>query len=335
VGLPIASKNQQPPLLPAPPNLPPAPTPSKKDYNPLHAMYDAYAAALAVTTGPHATGVSPIPAATAFPPPPDARETSLSIPLQTQIGNACGTTSLSMLMTYYGAPASVSRVETIDAAIRPHNKDRKIDSFAAPLDLANYARKNGFRATMHNESSLGDLKEMVDQGTPPLLLFDVDAPKGTGLHWSSVSGYKETKQGGREWIISDSNGYHRSLSDDEMLRQWSDLHVNGGIELPYNRFMIVIAPTNGKVKSPSGTSREAATLRLPAQQSPIVADYVGSAVTSAIGVAATAYDDGKAVVGAVVSGSNWVQKQASITGNWVTASLGSAKSWFTAHLPGA
>ena len=46
----------------------------------------------------------------------------------------------------------------------PYSKKFYLDSLKMLNEIFTYARKNGFRATMHNESSLADLKQLVDQG---------------------------------------------------------------------------------------------------------------------------------------------------------------------------
>ena len=70
----------------------------------------------------------------------------------------------------------------IDRAIRPSSSDAKIDSFTAPIDIALYAQRHGMRATLHNDSSTDDLKAMLAQGVPPVILYDWDTPYGKDLH---------------------------------------------------------------------------------------------------------------------------------------------------------
>ena len=87
--------------------------------------------------------------------------------------NACGTTSLANVMTYWGMPRTH---EQIDHAVRA------FDIFSAPEKLVSYARDNGLRAELKNGSSLNDIAHAIDQGSPPIVLIDPDSDKNANLH---------------------------------------------------------------------------------------------------------------------------------------------------------
>jgi hypothetical protein len=225
---------------------------------------------------------------------------------------------MSMVLNYWGITGKAADVNRIDDRIRPHSADRKIDSFSAPRDLARYARAQGLYAGLRNEASTDDLKRLVDQGVPPMILVDVDAPKGTGLHYVAISGYSTTA-GKREWEIADPWGYKHTWGDAELLRLWSNVRYKG-VALPYNRLMLTVAPKQGLVMTPDGKIRSAQSLSLPAERSPRYADVAGSLANRFMGIAAGAYDASKAVSGTVRSGA------ARIQGAWqqVTGSVRSA-----------
>jgi hypothetical protein len=226
---------------------------------------------------------------------------NLPVKIQEQTGNACGTTSLSMVLKYFGVPAAASDVKAIDRAIRPSSRDAKIDSFTAPLDIALYAQRQGMRATLHNNSSTKDLEAMLAQGVPPMILYDWDAPTGNGLHYVVVTGHRE-RDGKKEWQLHDPSGYSWHITDAELNRRWSNLHV-AGVEIPYNRLMLTISPSQGNLKTPVGTTKEASDIMLPAHNTSTVVDFAGKVATWGVGVGADAYDAGRWIAGKAQAGA--------------------------------
>jgi hypothetical protein len=241
---------------------------------------------------------------------------ALPVTIQEQTGNACGTTSLSMVLKYFGVPKQASDVKAIDAVIRPSSSDGKIDSFTAPINIALYAQRHGMRATLHNDSTTGDLKAMLAQGVPPMILYDWDAPSGKGLHYVVVSGYRE-QDGKKEFQLHDPSGYAWHIDEQELTRRWSNIHV-AGVEVPYNRLMIAISPSQGNVRTPVGTVKKADEIRLPAQNTSSAVDFAASLTTWGIGVGADAYDAGRWIAGKAQSGAALVAKGWNATTQAVT-----------------
>jgi hypothetical protein len=242
---------------------------------------------------------------------------TLPVAIQNQKGNACGTTSLSMILKYFKVPAAASDVAAIDRAIRPSSSDAKIDSFTAPIDIALYAQRHGMRATLHNDSSTDDLKAMLAQGVPPMILYDWDAPSGKGLHYVVVTGHRE-KGGDQEWQLHDPSGYSWHIDDKELKRRWSNLRV-AGVEVPYNRLMISISPAQGYVQTPVGTTKKASEILLPSHNTSTVVDFAATIATWGVGVGANAYDAGrwiagKAQAGAAAVASSWNYVTQAVTG---------------------
>ncbi|MBC7541313.1 MAG: hypothetical protein H7338_01135 [Candidatus Sericytochromatia bacterium] len=242
---------------------------------------------------------------------------SLPVPVQEQTGNACGTTSLSMVLTYFKAAPQIADVKHIDAAIRPTSKDNKIDSFTAPIDLVLYAQRKGFGATLRNEATTADLDRSLAQGVPPIILYDWDAPKGDGLHYVVVSGSRQ-QDGKKEWKLTDPSGHAWFIDEAEMLRRWTNLHV-AGVPIPYSRVMIAVAPIKGMVSTAVGTLKPAADIKLPPYNGSLVVDLGGSVATWGIGVGAKAYDASKWVAGTTRAGvtklqSGWKAATSAVSG---------------------
>lgn len=231
--------------------------------------------------------------------------TALPVTIQEQTGNACGTTSLSMVLTYFGVPKQASDVKAIDAAIRPSSADGRIDSFTAPMNVALYAQRHGMRATLHNDSTTDDLRAMLAQGVPPIILYDWDAPSGKGLHYVVVSGYRE-QNGKAQFQLHDPSGYPWYIDAGELNRRWSNLHV-AGVEVPYNRLMIAVSPSHGNVRTPVGTLKKAADVRLPAHNTSTTVDLAAAVTTWGIGIGADAYDAGRWIAGKAQAGAAVVQ----------------------------
>src|SRR5581483_11886772 len=81
-----------------------------------------------------------------------------SMPFDAQgSSNACGTTSLAMVMSYLGVPETK---EAIDAVIR------RMDIFSSPEDLVDFAREHGLQGQGYNNGSWGDIETFVGRGEP-------------------------------------------------------------------------------------------------------------------------------------------------------------------------
>ena len=170
--------------------------------------------------------------------------------------NACGTTSLANVMTYWGMPRTH---EQIDHAVRA------FDIFSAPDKLVSYARNNGLRAELKNDSSLDDLAHAIDQGTPPIVLIDPDNDKNANLHYVSVTGYTRDASGKvSELAIADSaGGYRYTVPAGDFQKKWDHLKMDG-VGTGLNNVMITTAPADNRpVTGGDGVTRNASQLQLP------------------------------------------------------------------------
>src|SRR5262249_27737635 len=110
--------------------------------------------------------------------------------------NACGTTSLAMIMSYLGVPETKDQ---IDAEIRRWN------TFTSPEDLVDFARSKGLEAEGYNNGSWEDVKSQIDQGHPVQCMIQADYDYGDGTaihgqHYVAITGYGTDPTTGEEYV---------------------------------------------------------------------------------------------------------------------------------------
>jgi len=134
--------------------------------------------------------------------------------------NACGTTSLSMILKYFGI--DIPRQE-IDKAIR--RTDLSLGS--TPEDLIKYARDHGLAAEGYNNGTWEQVKSLIDQGDP--CMASIDNGNG-GRHLIVITGY-DTGPDGEQRVLyhdpafGDKNGVpgdEQSMSLDDFKKLWGD-----------------------------------------------------------------------------------------------------------------
>lgn len=153
--------------------------------------------------------------------------------------NACGTTSLAMVMTYLGVPETK---ESIDAVIRQMN------IFTSPEDMIGFARGNGLQAQGYNHGSWPDIEPDAVRGAPCILLINAnyDYPDNTaisGLHYVVVTGHGTDPVTGQRYAVLHDPNY----STADMLLYEADLtsmgnSVNWGFADYYMAFAAGSAP---------------------------------------------------------------------------------------------
>lgn len=185
--------------------------------------------------------------------------------------NACGTTSLAAVLRYYGY--SVKDHWEIDKTIR----STRFDFFTTPHGIIDYANSKGLRTGLKLNSNLKDLANMIDQGVPVMVLTDSTPENKTDfyLHWQVVTGYKKDRTGNIDkLIIADpSSGSVDETDANEFLKEWSNIKLGPGIELPlvgqisvntgYDRMFIAMVPPNRLIKTPSGKVINSNSITLP------------------------------------------------------------------------
>jgi Peptidase C39 family len=162
--------------------------------------------------------------------------TATAIPLshqRQQEQNACGTTALSMIMTYFGHPVSPAEID---------NSIRRRDVGTPPSLIVEYAQNNGFAAGQYNDGSWEAMKGYIDQGIPCMALIEPGTPNDLVAHYVNVVGYETTTDGRLNVILDDPSRSNRtSLPLESFLAKWDSikmLNLNTG----YHNFFMVVAP---------------------------------------------------------------------------------------------
>lgn len=215
--------------------------------------------------------------------------------VQKQVGNSCGTTSLSMILKYFQGHTLENSVPTIDKHIRANGmmlftlptgqiESVKIDGYTAPRDIVAYANQVGMRAGMKNNASLADLRKFLDQGVPCLCLTDWNftengaQPRGANpdaqsLHWVCVIGY-ETHPGGKHtYLVANPHGLIQRVSEADFDKVWSgsgpglEQRITGQrrIQTGMQRLFIAMVPRDEQapVVAPDGRVYKAGAIQIP------------------------------------------------------------------------
>lgn len=181
--------------------------------------------------------------------------------------NACGTTSLSMLLNFWLNRPGAYTHDRIDPVIRT------LGTFTTPEQVVRYAESQGFRASARNDSSLDELRGLLDRGVPVEVVID---PTGTGtsvyLHYVDVVGYETDAQGRLSALkIADPGNAGGTapvrMGVAEFTQQWGQLHWKG-VDTGLNNVLITLLPNaNVPVVGRDGVVRQSDTLALPAANS--------------------------------------------------------------------
>lgn len=198
--------------------------------------------------------------------------------------NACGTSSLAAVLSYWGPPTNH---EEIDASIR------HFDLFTAPDAIVAYARDNGMRSELKAGANLEDLASMVDQGVPPIVIIDPDDSDNLNLHYVTVSGYQRDDQGHVSSLVIADSGTNTTYVTDakEFQKKWGQLKL-GGVGTGLNNVMISVVPADGReIHGADGNTRRASDIALPQSSlSSTVESLFARGVASAASGVTTAAD---------------------------------------------
>ncbi|MBM3269248.1 MAG: C39 family peptidase [Candidatus Sericytochromatia bacterium] len=174
--------------------------------------------------------------------------------------NACGTTSLAMIMDYWYPGRKGNDHFTIDKEIR------RADLFSTPDNLARYAESHGLRASVKTEASLSDIKYALDRGLPVQVVIDPDGDKSDFVtHFVVVEGYETDASGKitRLRISDPAGGDKYTLDADTFMKRWTDLHYSG-VPSGMSRMMITYAPKDNRpITGLDGVTRRANDIKLP------------------------------------------------------------------------
>ncbi len=154
--------------------------------------------------------------------------------------NGCGSTSLAMVLNYYGI--DVSR-QDIDNSIR--RVDNSIG--ATPEDELQYARDHGLDAEEYNNGTWDEVKSMIDQGYPVMASVTgqniPEIPSGNlpdGRHQIVITGYETAADGTQYVLFHDPNygsaGAEKKISLADFEKAW------GQEDFGVKNFFMVFAP---------------------------------------------------------------------------------------------
>ncbi len=179
-----------------------------------------------------------------------------SMPFELQgSSNACGTTSLAMVMNYLGIPETR---ETIDASIR------RMDIFSSPEDLLTFARSHGLQAQGYNHGMWSDIERYISLGIPSTLLINADYsypsgsidPSNSGLHYVVAAGHGIDSLNGQRYALLHDPEYDRgymALHEADLIAMGNNISlfsVNWGFFDYYMAFA-----TGTQAPLPSGNSK--------------------------------------------------------------------------------
>ena len=121
---------------------------------------------------------------------PGAMDDTRMPPIDQGKSNACGSSSLAMIMDYLGVP--VSRRD-IDKEIR------RVDQGLPPQPLIDFAREHGLEAEFYNHGSWDEIKGLIGRGIPVQAQINTEADGSkTHMHWVAVVGFRTDPKTGEE-----------------------------------------------------------------------------------------------------------------------------------------
>jgi hypothetical protein len=154
-----------------------------------------------------------------------------NMPFYIQQGNACGTTTLAEIMSYWGVPMTQADV---DQGIR------RMNTFTAPDDMIDFARSHGLSAEGYNHGSWDEVKSMIDSGYPVQAMVNGDSSVSVnggqsnfsvnGLHYIAITGHGVDPATGQEFVIyhDPNRGTEQRMSVSDFEKMWSG--VPGGFD---------------------------------------------------------------------------------------------------------
>ena len=177
--------------------------------------------------------------------------------------NACGTTSLSAILSYWAHVPGAYSHQQLDADLRLG------DSPTFPTSIVPFLERNGFRASLRNQAAVADLKAMIDQGVPVQVLIDTGKDDDLYLHYVAVVDYTTDANGEITGIVTaDSNlnggtGGRREYPLSEFQAMWDGLKLNG-MSTGLSNVMITALPKESvPVKGKDGRVRQTDAIELP------------------------------------------------------------------------
>lgn len=136
-------------------------------------------------------------------------QTMLDVPIIQQAPERCGPAALEMVLRYYGAePASLSAAE---GAYDPILRGSLI------TDLALAARRAGFQATIETLTPESVI-DLLNQGVPPILLYQNGVGPVTVRHFGVVTGWDATRD---TFTLNEGRVRPRVTRREEFAKRWA------------------------------------------------------------------------------------------------------------------
>jgi hypothetical protein len=152
--------------------------------------------------------------------PKTKTEKELDINSIKQKPKACGTTSLAMVLNYFGKDVSP---DELDNQVRKGNYGTTVSL------VQEAAEKQGVNAVVLNNSNYEEIKEHVDKGHGIMAVVDSFERRTDGkTHFLVISGYRE-ENGKRQIQITNTNGKDPTWQDydDFVENRWSQVDIYG------------------------------------------------------------------------------------------------------------
>jgi len=144
-----------------------------------------------------------------FTAPHHGSSKTLDVPIITQARERCGQAALAMVLRYYGADSAAIR--EVDAAYDPALRGSLI------TDLASAARRAGYEAAV--ETLTPDaLIDLLDDGVPPILLYQNGSGPVTVRHFGVVTSWDATRA---SFTLHDGGARPRVAARGDLTKRWA------------------------------------------------------------------------------------------------------------------
>lgn len=162
----------------------------------------------------------------------------------------CGVTALQSVLGYYGFE---KRLDELSIAVKP-DPDKGTDY----LNMANYAKEQGFAVSIHTDMTLRELKNHIDHSEPVLLAIQAwaDTPNSylaqtnEDGHYVVAIGYDNKNI----YLMDPSTlGHYTYIPTEEFLLRWHDYDSYSGQVL--NRFGMVLIKAGAERYNPEQITR--------------------------------------------------------------------------------
>lgn len=126
--------------------------------------------------------------------------------------NACGTTTLSMILATRGLiPPTLEAAKAVDDAVR------RWGGFSAPDDLEKFAESKGLHSEGYNDQSFGDIKNHLGAGRSVMAMIN----GGSNPHWIAIQNVSE--KNGQEFVTyaDPADGATHTVTRQEFEAMWA------------------------------------------------------------------------------------------------------------------